>query len=82
MILKVEYHNTSLAQHGDQGSKLPEFPTGAIWKAGGTAEVNLIFFSELLFTIVYVNIAGHRHFYIIFVIKINLAHHTAVKALV
>ena len=42
MILKGEYHNTSLAQHGDQGSKLPEFPTGTTWKAGGTAEVNLI----------------------------------------
>ena len=82
MILKGEYHNTSLAHHGDQGSKLPEFPTGAIWKAGSTTEVNLIFFLELLFTIVYINIAGHRHFYIIFVIKINLAHHTAVKALV
>ena len=39
---KGEYHNTSLAHHGDQGSKLPEFPTGTIWKAGGTAEVNLI----------------------------------------
>jgi len=33
-----EYHNTSLAHHGDQGSKLPEFPTGTIWKAGGTTE--------------------------------------------
>ena len=36
-----EYHNTSLAHHGDRGSKLPALPTGTVWKAGGTAEVRV-----------------------------------------
>ena len=37
-----EYHNTSLAHHGDRGSKLPELPSGTLWKAGGTAEVMMM----------------------------------------
>ena len=37
-----EYHNTSLAHHGDRGSKLPALPTGTVWKAGGTAEVRVM----------------------------------------
>ena len=37
-----EYHNTSLAHHGDRGSKLPELPSGTLWKAGGTAEVMMV----------------------------------------
>jgi len=34
-----EYHNTSLAHHGDRGSLLPEFPTSTRWTPGGEAEV-------------------------------------------
>ena len=33
-----EFTNTKYAKLGDMGSKLPEFPSGAVWKAGSVVE--------------------------------------------
>ena len=33
-----EFTNTSFAQIGDMGSKLPKMPSGAVWKAGSVVE--------------------------------------------
>ena len=35
----AQYQNTSLAKEGDAGSKLPEMPAQATWKAGASYEV-------------------------------------------
>lgn len=33
-----EFTNTKYAKLGDMGSKLPKFPSGAVWKAGSVVE--------------------------------------------
>ena len=33
-----EFTNTKYAKLGDMGSKLPKFPSGAVWKTGSVVE--------------------------------------------
>ena len=70
-----EYHNTSLAHHGDRGSKLPALPTGIVWKAGGTAEVRvIIIIMTVMLTVIIMMMETFSAHYVLYRVEDQVLH--------